>query len=106
MTPARAEEGEPAYASAYAQSLDKLLGSLDARYRTADPATLTPERKTTVFMAGATGFLGSYIVEDLLERKNIEMIMRAEPKTSRPPSRDGRGPSAGTASGRILGQTG
>lgn len=97
-----AEEGEPAYA----QSLDKLLGSLDAKYRTADPETLTPERKTTAFMAGATGFLGSYIVKDLLERKNIEMIMCAEPKTSRPPSSDGRDPSAGTASGRILGRTG
>lgn len=97
-----AEEGEPAYV----QSLDKLLGSLDAKYRTADPATLAPERKTTAFMAGATGFLGSYIVKDLLERKNIEMIMCAEPKTSRPPSSDGRDPSAGTASGRILGRTG
>lgn len=97
-----AEEGEPAYA----QSLDKLLGSLDAKYRTADPETLTPERKTTAFMAGATGFLGSYIVKDLLERKNIEMIMCAEPKTYRPPSSDGRDPSAGTASGRILGRTG
>lgn len=65
-----AEEGEPAYA----QSLDKLLGSLDAKYRTADPATLTPERKTTVFMASATCFLGSYIVKDLLERKNVEVL--------------------------------
>lgn len=46
-------------------------------------------------MASATGFLGSYIVEDLLERKNIEMIMCAESKTSRPPSSDGRDPSAG-----------
>ncbi|KAG8406718.1 large subunit of alpha-aminoadipate reductase [Metarhizium acridum] len=47
-------EGEPAYA----QSLDKLLGSLDAKYQTAGPATLTPQRKTTVFMTGAAGFLG------------------------------------------------
>ncbi|KAF5132907.1 L-2-aminoadipate reductase large subunit [Metarhizium anisopliae] len=65
-----AEEGDPAYA----QSLDELLGSLDAKYRTADPATLTPERKTTVFMASATCFLGSYIVKDLLERKNVEVL--------------------------------
>lgn len=65
-----AEEGEPAYA----QSLDKLLGSMDAKFQTADPAAFTPEGKTTVFMTGATGFLGSYIVKDLLERKNVEVI--------------------------------
>ncbi|QLI65196.1 L-2-aminoadipate reductase [Metarhizium brunneum] len=65
-----AEEGEPAFT----QSLEKLLGSLDAKYRTADPATLTPERKTTVFMTGARGFLGCYIVKDLLERKNVEVL--------------------------------
>ncbi|KAH8803246.1 non-ribosomal peptide synthetase [Xylogone sp. PMI_703] len=57
------EDGE----TAYAQSLDKLLGSLDAKYQTADPAALSPAGKTTVFVTGAAGFLGSYIVKDLLE---------------------------------------
>jgi L-aminoadipate-semialdehyde dehydrogenase len=64
------EDGE----AAYAQSLDKLLGSLDATYQTADPAALSPAGKTTVFVTGATGFLGSYIVKDLLQRENVHVI--------------------------------
>jgi L-aminoadipate-semialdehyde dehydrogenase len=64
------ENGE----AAYAQSLDQLLGSLDATYQTADPAALSPAGKTTVFVTGATGFLGSYIVKDLLERENVHVI--------------------------------
>lgn len=64
------EDSEPAYA----QSLDKLLGSLDPKYQTADPAALSPAGKTTVFVTGATGFLGSYIVKDLLKREGISVI--------------------------------
>lgn len=64
------EDGEPAYA----QSFDKLLSSLDAKYQTADPAALSPAGKTTVFVTGATGFLGSYIIRDLLKRKGINVI--------------------------------
>lgn len=60
--------------AAYAQSLETLLGSLDAKYQTADPATLSPASKTTVFVTGATGFLGSYIVRDLLARENVHVI--------------------------------
>ncbi|KAH6973871.1 male sterility protein-domain-containing protein [Ilyonectria sp. MPI-CAGE-AT-0026] len=68
--PGATEDGE----FAYAQSLDKLLGSLDSKYQTADPAALSPAGKTTVFVTSATGFLGSYIFKDLLERENIRVI--------------------------------
>ncbi|KAI0199288.1 non-ribosomal peptide synthetase [Astrocystis sublimbata] len=64
------EDGEPAYA----QSLDELLGKLDSKYQVADPAALSPTGKTTVFVTGATGFLGSYIVRDLLKREGINVI--------------------------------
>lgn len=64
------EDGE----AAYAQSLSKLLGSLDTTYQTADPAAHSPAAKTTVFVTGATGYLGSYIVKDLLKRENVHVI--------------------------------
>ena len=64
------EEGEPAYA----QALDKLLGDLEPKYQTADPAAYSPAGKTSVFVTGATGFLGSYIVKDLLKRDGISVI--------------------------------
>lgn len=64
------EEGDPAYA----QALDKLLGELESKYQTADPAAYSPAGKTSVFVTGATGFLGSYIVKDLLKRDGINVI--------------------------------
>ncbi len=53
---------------AYAQSLDELLKQLPTTYQTADPATISASAKPTVFLTGATGFLGAYIVKDVLER--------------------------------------
>jgi L-2-aminoadipate reductase len=53
---------------AYAQSLDELLKQLPATYQTADPATIRASARPTVFVTGATGFLGSYLIKDILQR--------------------------------------
>jgi len=54
--------------SEYAQSLDELLKQLPTTYQTADPATIYALAKPTVFLTGATGFLGAYLIKDILER--------------------------------------
>ena len=53
---------------AYSQSLDELLERLPPTFQTADPAALLSSSHPTVFLTGATGFLGSYILKDILER--------------------------------------
>jgi len=58
------EEKEPAYA----QSLEELLQHLPSTYQTADPAIIRESGKPTVFLTGATGFLGAYIIKDVLSR--------------------------------------
>lgn len=52
----------------YAKSLDELLKKLPAKYQTADAATVLQSGTPTVFLTGATGFLGGFIIKDLLER--------------------------------------
>jgi L-2-aminoadipate reductase len=54
----------------YAQSLDELLKQLPATYQTADLRTIRASAKPTVFLTGATGFLGAYLVRDILQRTN------------------------------------
>ncbi|PGG98527.1 L-aminoadipate-semialdehyde dehydrogenase [Helicocarpus griseus UAMH5409] len=54
--------------SVYSKSLDELLRQLPAKYQTADPETIRNSSQPTVFLTGATGFLGSYIIKDILER--------------------------------------
>ena len=56
--------------SEYSQSLDKLLEQLPPMFQTADPATVRASSDPTVFLTGATGFLGSHIIKDILERTN------------------------------------
>ncbi|KAH6887930.1 alpha-aminoadipate reductase [Thelonectria olida] len=60
--------------SPYAKSLDKLVKTLDAKYQTADPDALSPSSGATFFLTGATGFLGAYLVKDILERENTKLI--------------------------------
>ncbi|KAL3425272.1 L-aminoadipate-semialdehyde dehydrogenase [Phlyctema vagabunda] len=62
---------------AYAQSLDELLKNLPSTYKTADPAALRASSNPTVFLTGATGFLGAYIIKDVLERTSHQVKLIA-----------------------------
>uniref|UniRef100_A0A093VCQ0 Alpha-aminoadipate reductase n=1 Tax=Talaromyces marneffei PM1 TaxID=1077442 RepID=A0A093VCQ0_TALMA len=53
---------------AYAKSLDHLLTTLPEKFQTADPSTVRASANPTVLITGATGFLGGFIIKDLLER--------------------------------------
>lgn len=64
------KEAEPPYA----KSLDELVKTLDTKYQTADPDALSPSSGATFFLTGATGFLGAYLVKDILERGNTRLI--------------------------------
>jgi L-aminoadipate-semialdehyde dehydrogenase len=68
-----AEEKDPAYA----QSLDELLKKLPSTYQTADPTTVRAAAKPTIFLTGATGFLGAYIIKDVLERTSRDVRLIA-----------------------------
>ena len=60
--------------TAYANSLDELVGSLDAKYQGADPINLSRSTGATFFVTGVTGFLGAYLIKDILERENTKLI--------------------------------
>ncbi|KAK2787436.1 large subunit of alpha-aminoadipate reductase [Emmonsiellopsis sp. PD_33] len=70
-------EGVKEEDSAYARSLDELVKQLPAKYQTADPAAIRESAQPTVFLTGATGFLGAYIIKDVLERttRDIRLIV-------------------------------
>jgi L-aminoadipate-semialdehyde dehydrogenase len=53
----------------YAADAKSLLNALPASFPSAD-TKLTPSTPITVFLTGATGFLGAYILRDLLTRKS------------------------------------
>ncbi|KAM7211702.1 hypothetical protein V8F06_012916 [Rhypophila decipiens] len=67
-----AEAGE----AAYAKSLDELLNQLPEKYQSASLEALESADQLTVFLTGATGFLGAFLIRDILERKarNIRVI--------------------------------
>ncbi|KAI0125638.1 alpha-aminoadipate reductase [Xylariales sp. AK1849] len=60
--------------TAYAKSFDELVNTLDAKYQSADPDALSPSNGATFFLTGATGFLGAYLVKDILDRQNTKLI--------------------------------
>ncbi|KAI3319047.1 putative aminoadipate protein [Xylariaceae sp. AK1471] len=67
------EEGDPVYA----QSLDELVTRLPTKYQTADLQSLGTSKQLTIFLTGATGFLGSYLVKDILDRTRREVKLVA-----------------------------
>ncbi|EED19599.1 alpha-aminoadipate reductase Lys2, putative [Talaromyces stipitatus ATCC 10500] len=58
---------------AYAKSLDHLLTVLPEKFQAADPATVRASASPTIFITGATGFLGGFIIKDLLERNSRKL---------------------------------
>jgi L-2-aminoadipate reductase len=72
--------GEPAYA----KSLDELMATLAPEYQSAEPERTDASEEITVFLTGATGFLGSYLVRDLLERtrRGVKLIAHVRAKDS------------------------
>lgn len=67
------EEGDPPYA----KSLDELKGRLASRYQTIDLDAIGATEQLTVFLTGATGFLGAYLVKDILDRTNRKINLIA-----------------------------
>ncbi|KAI1001942.1 L-2-aminoadipate reductase large subunit [Podosphaera aphanis] len=55
----------------YAQSLDELLKNLPSNYQTLLPETMHHAENLTVLLTGATGFLGAYIIREILCRTKI-----------------------------------
>ena len=64
----------------YGADYDQLLGTLAPSYPSA-PADLASRNALTVFLTGATGFLGAFILRDLLQRaervKKVVCLVRA-----------------------------
>ncbi|KAK4231115.1 hypothetical protein QBC38DRAFT_466864 [Podospora fimiseda] len=68
--------GPEAGEAAYSKSLDELLHQLPAKYQTADRQALDSAQELTIFLTGATGFLGSYLVQEILSRsaRTVKLI--------------------------------
>ena len=72
--------------SPYAQSLDELLKQLPTTYQAADPATIRTSPSPTVLLTGATGFLGAYIIKDVLERTHPSLNLIAHVRGVKDPT--------------------
>ncbi|KIY45047.1 large subunit of L-aminoadipate-semialdehyde dehydrogenase [Fistulina hepatica ATCC 64428] len=57
----------------YGQDYDKLVAHLAPSYAAPSPDFST--RPLTVFLTGATGFLGAFVLHDLLRRTNIKKVI-------------------------------
>ncbi|KAK4116809.1 large subunit of L-aminoadipate-semialdehyde dehydrogenase [Canariomyces notabilis] len=78
--------GPEAGEAAYSKSLDELLHQLPAKYQSADTVALSSTEQLTVFLTGATGFLGSYLVQDVLGRTARAVKLIAHVRGAKEPS--------------------
>ncbi|KAH0542855.1 putative NRPS-like protein biosynthetic cluster [Glutinoglossum americanum] len=70
---------------AYAQSVDELLKQLPTTYQTADPVKIRASAKPTVFLTGATGFLGASLIKDILQRTSRAVRLIAHVRSVKDP---------------------
>ncbi|RSL99469.1 hypothetical protein CEP52_009722 [Fusarium oligoseptatum] len=61
--------------TAYAESFDELINTLDDKYQSADPDALSLSSSATFFLTSTTGFLGAYLVKEILGRKITKLIV-------------------------------
>ncbi|KLU90552.1 L-aminoadipate-semialdehyde dehydrogenase [Magnaporthiopsis poae ATCC 64411] len=64
-------------ADSYSKARDDLVKKLPVRYQTADPATIRASSRPTVFLTGATGFLGAFLIRDILQRTSRQVRLVA-----------------------------
>lgn len=77
-----AEGGIPAYA----KSLDELMATLPGKYQSADADAKAACGDLTIFLTGATGFLGSYLIKEILERTQSGIRLIAHVRGARDPA--------------------
>ncbi|ROV95053.1 hypothetical protein VPNG_09475 [Cytospora leucostoma] len=70
----------------YAKSLDELIGTLAEKYQSADPEAIAAADSLTVFLTGATGFLGSYLIKDILNRSRPSINLIAHVRGAKDPA--------------------
>ncbi|KAI1385300.1 large subunit of L-aminoadipate-semialdehyde dehydrogenase [Hypoxylon trugodes] len=68
-----AQKGDPVYA----QSFDDLTNQLAGTYQSANLEDIEKSTHLTIFLTGATGFLGSYLVKDILDRTSRDVKLVA-----------------------------
>ncbi|KAM0341447.1 hypothetical protein ACHAPQ_000538 [Fusarium lateritium] len=69
----------------YARSLEELLKGLPSKYQSAEPATIRSKGKPVVFLTGATGFLGAYLIKDILQRTSRQIQLVAHVRSVKDP---------------------
>lgn len=77
-----AEDGLPAYA----KSLDELLATLPEKFQSASADEKAACGTWTIFLTGATGFLGSYLIKEILERTQSGIRLIAHVRGARDPA--------------------